>query len=412
MRKLLFVLVIMMAIGGVLGLLMRQDSGYVLIAYNGVTLETSLWVLVVAIVITLFVLSWVKRILFVLLRPSNSLSKLTDSLATKRATKNTIRGMLELVGGNWRKAEKLLTNSANNVSYPLINYIGAAYAASEQDEHERSKTLLRTAHQSTPEAEFAIGFAQSQIQMRQGHYEGALASLLRLQKLKPKHRQILKMLVSVYTKLKDWDALFELTPTLKKEGIFDNDNMLEIERNAFWALLNKINFRNKLGESNKDLVADVEALWNKLDTLSQDDHMRQLYAQTLISFNDEEKAEHFIRHSLNNKWSEALIYEYGNLRELAPKKLLANCEGWLKKEPHSANLLLVCGRLSQSLRLWGKAKDYYEHAFSLDSQSEALAELSRLLKAMGDIKASQDIMMASLNQASDRLKALPLPQEH
>lgn len=412
MRKLLFILVIVMAIGGVLGLLMRQDSGYVLIAYNGVTIETSVWVLVAALIVALFVLSWVKRILFIILRPSNSLSRITDNLASKRATKNTIRGMLELVGGNWRKAEKLLTNSANNVAYPLINYIGAAYAANEQDEHERSKALLRTAHKSSPEAEFAIGFAQSQIQMRQGHYEGALASLIRLQKLKPKHRQILKMLVAVYTKLKDWDALLELTPTLKKEGIFDNDNMLELEKNAFLALLNKITFRNKLGESNKELVTDLEKLWNKLDTLSQDDHMRQLYAQTLISFKDEEKAESFIRNSLNKKWSNDLIYEYGNLRELAAKKLLANCENWLKKEASSANLLLVCGRLSQSLRLWGKAKDYYEQAFSLDSQNEALAELSRLLKAMGDTKASQDIVMVSLNQASNRLKTLPLPQEH
>jgi len=409
MRKLLFILVIMMVVGGVIGLLMRQDSGYVLIAYNGVTVETSLWVLVAAIIIALFVLGWVKKILFIALRPSSSLSKITDNLAHKRAAKNTIRGMLELVGGNWKKAEKLLTSSAGNASYPLINYIGAAYAASEQEEHERSKALLRTAHQSTPEAEFAIGFAQSQIQIRQKHYEGALASLLRLQKIKPKHRQILKMLVSVYTKLKDWDAALSLTPTLKKEGIFDEENMLDLERNAFLALLDKIKFRNKLGESNKSLVSDVESLWNKLDSLSQDDHMRKLYAQTLIAFKDEEKAESFIRQSLNKRWSEELIYEYGNLRELNSNKLLNNCENWLKKEPRSSNLYLVCGRLSQSIRLWGKAKDYYENAFNLNANSEAMAELSRLLQAMGDAKGSQNIVMMSMNQASERLKPLPLP---
>ena len=56
MRTLLFLLVIMMAIGGVLGLLMRQDSGYVLIAYDGITIETSLWVLITAMVITLHLL--------------------------------------------------------------------------------------------------------------------------------------------------------------------------------------------------------------------------------------------------------------------------------------------------------------------------------------------------------------------
>ncbi len=409
MRKLLFLLVIMMAVGGVLGLLMRQDSGYVLIAYNGVKVETSFWVLILALVITLFVMSWTKRILFITLRPGNSIAKITDNLAHKRASRNTIRGMLELVGGNWNKAEKLLKNSAEKVPYPLINYISAAYAASEQDEHERSATLLRSAHKSTPEAEFAIGFAQSQIQMKQGHYESALASLLRLQKLKPKHKQIIKMLVTVYTKLKDWDSLLTLTPILKKDGIFDEDNMLELERNAFLALLDKIKFRSKLGQNQKELVVEVENLWNKLDTLSKDDEMALLYAQTLIHFGDDHRAEHFIRNSLNKKWSEGLIYEYGNMTKENPKKLLANCEAWLKKEPASANLYLVCGRLSQAMMFWGKARDYYEQAFSLDNQSEALPELSRLLNAMGDTKASQELIMVNLNQASNRLKPLPLP---
>lgn len=409
MRKLLFLLVIMMALGGVLGLLMRQDSGYVLLAYNGVTVETSLWVWVVGMIITLFVLSWIKRILFITLRPSNSLAKVTGNLSQKRASRNTIRGMLELVGGNWNKAEKLLTNSAEKVPYPLINYIGAAYAASEQDENDRSKALLRSAHKSTPEAEFAIGFAQSQIQIKQGHYEGALASLLRLQKLKPKHRQTLKMLVTVYTRLKDWDALLTLTPTLKKDGIFDSDNMLELERNAFLALLDKIKFRNKLGQNSKELVAEVEKLWNKLDTLSQDDRMRQLYAQTLIHFGDDDKAETFIRLSLNQTWSENLIYEYGNVQQNNAKRRLSQCEQWIKKQPASANLYLVCGRLSQSLMLWGKARDYYEQALLLDTQSEALAELSRLLKALGDTKANQELMMIKLNQVSSQLKILPLP---
>ncbi|MDB4837809.1 heme biosynthesis protein HemY [Marinomonas sp.] len=409
MRKVLFLLVIVMAVGGGLGLLMRQDSGYVLVAYNGITLETSIWVLVAAIIISLFVLSWVKRILFITLRPSNSLAKITGNLAQKRASRNTIRGMLELVGGNWSKAEKLLTNSAEKVPYPLINYISAAYAASEQEEAERSKSLLRAAHKATPEAEFAIGFAQSQIQIRQRHYESALASLLRLKKLKPKHKQVIKMLVTVYTKLKDWDALLELTPTLKKDGVFDNENMLELERNAFLALLDKIKYHAKLGQDNQDIINEVETLWNKLDTLQQDEKMSLLYTQTLMTFGDEKKAELFIRSHLNREWCENLMYEYGNIRNIPAKKLLSHCEQWLKYDIVSANLYLVCGRFSQSLMLWGKARDYYEKALSLDSQSEALAELNRLLQALGDNKANHDLMIINLNLASKQLKELPLP---
>jgi len=91
MRKLLFLLVIMMAVGGVLGLLMRQDSGYVLVAYNGITIETSLWVLVALLIITLFVLSWVTRLLFRTLQHCSTLATVTRKLAHYRDHPHTIQ---------------------------------------------------------------------------------------------------------------------------------------------------------------------------------------------------------------------------------------------------------------------------------------------------------------------------------
>ena len=412
MRKLFLTLVLMLTIGGGLGLAMRQDTGYVLIAFAGVTIETSIWVFALVLIALLFVLSWCRRILFASLHPGSSLAKITGGLSQKRASRNTIKGMLELVGGNWQKAENLLTKSADKVPYPLINYIGAAYAASEQDEHERSKALLRTAHKSTPEAEFAISFAQSQIQMRQKHYESALATLLRLHKIQPKHRQVLKMLVQAYSHLKDWEAILNLTPKLKKEGILDNANMLELEKKAFLALLDNLQFRIKLGHKNDDLIKEMEQLWQKLGDLDKDEAMRTLYARTLIRFGDNQKAEKFIRHCLNNEWSEQLIFEYGHLDDLSSKKALSTAESWLKQNPQSANLRLVCGRLSQQQKLWGKAKDYYQSAIDIDPSSEALGELGRLLSALGDTQHSQEVMLISLTHSAKHLKAPPLPEAH
>ncbi|TDO96483.1 heme biosynthesis HemY N-terminal domain-containing protein [Marinomonas balearica] len=414
MRKFIAAIALMLVAGGLLGLLMKQDSGYVLIAFQGVTIETSLWMMIAFLILALVVLNSLKSVLFTLIRPSSSFNKVTAKLVQKRASKNTIRGMLELVGGNWKRAEKLLTTSAEKVPYPLINYIGAAYAASEQDDHKRSKELLRIAHQSAPEAEFAIGFAQSQIQVKQGHYESALATLLRLNKLKPKHRQILKMLVTVYTKLKDWDALIALKPTLTKNGIYDANNMLELERNAFLALLERITFQAKIGKDKTELIKDLESLWQKLDNLDTDNEIRQLYANTLIQLGDDKKAESFIRQSLNKEWSNELVKLYGILSSekganSSAKKPLSQAEKWLKQQGESANLHLTCGRLSQQLKLWGKAKDYYQSALSLDNESAALQELARLLKAMGDDTASQNLLLSQIKEPDETLKALPLP---
>ncbi|MCO4784687.1 MAG: heme biosynthesis protein HemY [Marinomonas atlantica] len=409
MRKILLSLIIVLLIGGAIGLIMKQDPGYVMISFKSVTLEMSLWVMLTLVIIGYVAAVMLFKLIWVLLHPNSSLSKLTGTLSHKRALKSTIKGMLELAGGNWGKAEKLLTTSANKVSYPLLNYIGAAYAASEQEEHERSKELLRKAHQASPDAEFAISFVQSQLQLKQGHYESALASLKRLHSMKPKHRQTLKMLVTTHTQLKDWEALQELTPTLKKQGIFDDRNLLELEKNAFLALLEKLHFRAKTGESKEVLLNELQGIWKKLDALAKDDEMQVLYASTLIEFGSEEKAEAFIRSSLNDQWSDALAGVYGQLTDVSMKKSLSNAETWIRRHPESAPLYLAAGRICQRLQLWGKARDYYEKALHADTSSEAIVELSMLLQAMGDIDVAQELIVKRIHNDSLSMKALPLP---
>ncbi|KJZ10504.1 heme biosynthesis protein HemY [Marinomonas sp. SBI22] len=412
MRRLFLIIVSVLVAGGTLGLLMKQDTGYVLVSYGNITLETSIWVFACFILVLLFVLSWVKRILFASLRPGSSLAKLTGNMHQKRASRNTIRGLLELVGGNWSKAEKLLTKSANNVSYPLINHIAAAYAASEQDAHERSKTLLREAHRSSPEAEFAISFAQSQIQMRQGHFESALATLLRLHKIQPKHRQVLKMLVQAYSQLEDWQALLNLTPMLKKEGILNDENMLDLEKKAFNALLEHFKHKSLQGHSHDEILKTVESVWQKLDGLEDDESMRITYAKAMTQFGDETKSENFIRKCLNKLWSDQLVLVYGQINHKNAKKALQQAESWLGKHSDSAELLLTCGRLSQKQQLWGKARDYYQSSIDIQAKPEAISDLGRLLNALGDNEASQALFLASLNGQGKPQQALPLPTSH
>lgn len=409
MRKVLLSLIIVLLIGGAIGLAMKQDPGYVLVAFRGVTLEMSLWVMITIVILGYIGTLAAFKFIWVLLHPNSSLSKLTGNLSQKRALKSTIKGLLELAGGNWTKAEKLLTTSADKVSYPLLNYIGAAFAASELDEHERSKELLRQAHQTSPDAEFAISFVQSQLQLKQGHYEGALASLKRLHKMKPKHRQTLKMLVTVYTKLKDWEALQELTPALKKHGIFNENNLLELEKNAFLALLEKLRFRQKTGQDSQVLLDELQSIWKKLSELTKDEEMQILYASTLIEFGNESKAEAFIRQSLNDQWSDELAAVYGSLSDVSMQKSLANAETWIRRHPESAPLYLAAGRICQRLKLWGKARDYYEKALRIDANSNAIDELSRLLEAMGDADIAQELIIKRINHNSQNLKPLPLP---
>jgi len=53
MKKLFIILLIMLVAGAWVGQLMVQDPGYVLLAYQQTTIETSLWVLLLVLVVSL-----------------------------------------------------------------------------------------------------------------------------------------------------------------------------------------------------------------------------------------------------------------------------------------------------------------------------------------------------------------------
>lgn len=169
---------------------------------------------------------------------------------------------------------------------------------------------------------------------------------------------------------------------------------------------------NKFKEGKKSTPADkikkIESIWQKLSGVSEDESMRVIYAKALIRFGDEAKAETFIRKSLNQKWSNALVAEYGHLTKVNTLKALQQAESWVDEKPGCAQLLLTCGRLSQQQKLWGKAKDYYQSSIDMLPSNEAIFELSLLLNAMGEKEASQALFIQSLSSLEANNK-LPLP---
>ena len=78
-----------------------------------------------------------------------------------------------------------------------------------------------------------------------------------------------------------------------------------------------------------------------------------------------------------------MLASYGQLDGDTTQRLKI-AEGWLKEQPHNADLLLSLARLCQRSELWGKARDYLEAALKLESRSEIYAELAEVLGRLGE----------------------------
>ncbi|WP_422449701.1 MULTISPECIES: heme biosynthesis HemY N-terminal domain-containing protein [unclassified Endozoicomonas] len=388
--------------------IMVNDHGYVLIAYDEMTFESSLWGLLLLVVISLG-LVWLAVIMGRLLLGTFSvIYPLSTGARKARARKLFDRGLAEFTKGHWRKAERLLGQAAKNSESPLINYLAAARAAHEAGNHEASANWLRQADSKAPGAEMAIGITQAQLQLASNHLEQALATLTHLHKKYPRHGYILKMLKQVYIRLNDWQSLEKLLPRLRKQKVIKDDEYHQLEQQAFKALFEQAyNYgRNRVSSEEKTKPADD--IWSGLShSQRKDPAILYRYCDCLVRLGAGEKTELLLRENLHHCYSEPLIRLYGKTPGKDLKKQLLFAESLLNQRTNDPELLLALGRLALRNELWGKAREYLEASLRLRKSVDVYNELGHLLAHLDEFETSSHYFQEGLLLAADSATHLP-----
>jgi len=388
---LLFLIALMF--GGLLGALVIRDPGYVLLAYDDMAVETSLWFAVLLLIVAYFA---IRALVFLALRLGRGPVRVrswSQSRRVRSAREQTVKGLVLMAEGDWSAARNRLEGAAPRVSAPLVNYLNAARAAHSLGDMAGRDELLRKARESTPGARLAVGLTQAELQHSAGQWDRCLATLLQVQSFSPQHSQVLRLLADCYLHLQDWSALLELMPALKKRKVFNADQLQDLEGQIWSSRL-------------QPDVDDIKAVWKQMpkDLRSQETLVSR-YALLLSERGDTTEAEEVVREALNHLWDDELVRLYGTLRSENAQRQLSVAEGWLKKQPEDPVLLLTLGRIAMMNRLWEKAREYFEASLRLRSTAEIHGELGRLCAALGDVdRGSQH-----LQEAVPTLPDLPLP---
>ncbi len=410
MKRLIILILIALSISLLVAYSVQQDPGYVRITVGHWLIESNLWVFAALNLLLCgllyFTLAFFRKGVHVRQRVSHFFGE----SAQAKAKENTEKGIIAFLEGNWGRARRLLTRAARKNSTPLINYLAAAHASNELGQLKEAEQFLKKAYESTPDSEFAVGIAQTQIQIHQEQYEAALATLMRLKKSQANHPFVLKQLKAVYLKLEDWNQLIKLIPILRKELKEDESALQALEALA-WSKL----FVQKTDEAinRNQLESCTEALamlWKKMpDKMCKNAELVLTYAQQLVRVNEFAESETLLRISLNQHWHDDMIDLYGRIKGANVSEQLLHAENWLKQRPNNAALLLALGRLSLQNELWGKALEYFEASKRLHHTKESMAELCRLKLRMKKPQENLTPLIEDLISTME-LPSLPLPK--
>ena len=366
---LLLLILALLLLASALAPLLKSDPGHVLINFGGWTIETSVLVLVSALLVLWFIVQlavWFWRM------PVETARKMRD----QRAFKQLEKGLLALSEGDWKAAEKALEKSASKQGRTTAHYLAAAQAADSQDAPDRREYYLEQADSGGSKKRFLVELTRARMLLANGSRAAALPILQDLYKRRRQHPQVLELLSRCYRELAEWDQLQALLPALRKAGVLDDEQSQQLEIEVAVNQLRAV--------SNAE---DLQSAWKQLPrAMRQHAAVVDAFAISATRLQHADLAEPVITASLKHEWNPALVLRYGDPAADNRMKRIKQCEKWLQQHPGDAGLQLALGRLCAAESLWGKAREHMVKSLELEPSSLGYDAFGQLLERQGELE--------------------------
>lgn len=373
----IFVLLLAVALlaGAGLALILQRDTGYVLLAWNHWTVETSLMLFVLLLIAAFLLLHWSLNLLSAFLHLRATLRHGATRLHARLARRSLTQGVLDLAEGHWAKAEHLLLKRLSHSETPLLNLLFAAKAAQMLGATERQQAHIQKALSLMPSASLAIRLEQVETLLSAGQREQALESLLTLRQDHSRHAKVLRLLTHTQLQLQRLDGLKDWLPDIRKSKALAEAELADLETQVYVSLLEQ-------SSSNPDQL--LSSFHQLPRTLQHEPKLLLRYATLLHQVGLDARAETLVAKILKEAWDADLMALYGQIEGSNPGHQLTLAESWLSEQQRNPVLLLALGRIALRAKLWGKARSYLEACLGIEYSPLAARELGRLLEAMGE----------------------------
>ena len=222
---LVLIAILLALLAAALAPVFKTDPGMVQIHFLGWTLETSVLVLVLAVLLV-WILVW--AIIRLWKMPTEAARKMRE----QRALGQLEKGLLAFTEGDWQTAERALQKSASSHGRTTARYLAAAQAADGQDAGDRAEYYLEQADTRNRKQKFLVELTRARILMANEQFEEARPILEDLQNQRRKHPQVLEMLSSCYTELGEWEPLVKLLPVMLKANMLDTQKAAALKQQA------------------------------------------------------------------------------------------------------------------------------------------------------------------------------------
>ncbi|MDZ7790465.1 MAG: heme biosynthesis HemY N-terminal domain-containing protein [Xanthomonadales bacterium] len=392
MKRLLIILLVAIALvaTALIAPILAEDPGHVQLDIGPWRIETSVLVLVGAVIATWLALS----LLVALFRlPSQLIRKSRE----RRSRRQLEKGFLALTEGDWQGAERALQKSLS-YRHSTAGYLAAARAAQGRGDQVGRDRWLEHADSRFGRRHFITGLARARLMAAEGRTAEATAVLEKLHLGKPRHQGVLRLLLENYQELGRWRDLRLLTPALRRAGVVDRDRAAELAALA--------------AQRELDASLDIDLLetsWKELPRkLRQRRELVAAYARRAAGLGRTARASGLLERHLSSELDDELLALYAAADDGERTHRIKQCEKWLESNPEHVGLQQTLGLLYLEDRQYERARDCLERVVQERPSSRAYAALGRVLDRAGKLEAAAQCYRNALRLRDGR-GAEPLP---
>ncbi len=387
MFRIIFLFVVLGA-GLFVGTQFSGQQGYVLISIANKTIEMSVTTLVIFLIAALAALFFLEFVVKKFLSASSTTWNWFSVRKLKRSRRYTNEGIIKLMEGDWKAAEKKVTRWANHHDMPLLCYLAAAEAAFGQGNKEKRDHYLQLASEQD-NADLAVQLTRAKQAVREEDFELALSVLTTLKAHYSSNSIVLSLLKTTLVQLKDWDALLDLLPKLKKAKLIDHLELEQLEQQAQCGQMKSI----AEAQGSEGLIAH----WDKLPRkVRQDNHLITCFTKQLIARKADHEAFTIVKEALKKSASDELyqLIAEMNLSDVHPAITLLQKS--TSKDPSNAAAHSALAQLHLREQQWSDAQIHFEKALEIRSSLSDYAYLADTLEKQDLIKAANEVSRKAL----------------
>lgn len=359
MRTWLWTLVLLTA-AVVLAVVLRENTGHVLVLVNDWRLQVSLAFAVVAIVVFFVCLYFLVRFASWITAIPMRVRGWNSRRHVKRDQELLEQGWTELLEGRYSHAEKDLTklfDRSKDVSRQVLAALSASRAAHALGEFDRRDHLISLAKEKASDdssLKEAIATAAADLYLDQGLAAQALEALLPLQERSARHIHTLRLLLRAYRQLNRHDQVYMLARTLNRRGALHETEARQIIEVAAAARLRETTH-----------AGDWHAFWKELKADERTLTEVALAGAAAFEANGQlDEASRALEQAIPLSFDSRLLAAYSRAEPSQVKRRLEKAETWVQSRPHDAELLASIGHLCLVGQIWGQAENYLSRSLS------------------------------------------------